>query len=192
MDTWHLNHKTFGGTDWKNLVAMLVKDRPAWFSGFEVGAAPHHPYSANSPEDRKYYNDANVPLMVFPDISMWQKHPGMLVNKPYWKSLQAELNDYPPGRMRGGWPYSERWNTDIANVTFLSWFWNPKKPVDMVLDEYASFYLGSEAATGKKLFDLLDNGCMDPQRKQKIRETLTRLESSVPEWVKRDCAGTKS
>ena len=52
--------------------------------------------------------------------------------------------------------------------TFLTWFWNPKKPVDMVLDEYASFYLGPEAATGRKLLDLLDNGCMDPQRKQKI------------------------
>ena len=72
VDTWHLNHKTFGGKDWKNLVAMLVKDRPAWFSGFEVGVAPHHPYAANSPEDRKYYNDADVPLMVFPDISMWR------------------------------------------------------------------------------------------------------------------------
>jgi hypothetical protein len=125
VDTWHLNHPTFGGKDWRNLVANLAKDRPGWFAGFEVGLAPHHRFAAMSAKDRKCYNDANMPLMVFPDISMWANHPGMLVNREYWKSLQAELNEYRPGLMKGGWPYSERWNTDIASAVMLSWFWNP-------------------------------------------------------------------
>jgi len=186
VDTWHLNHKTFGGKDWKNLVANLAKDRPAWFAGFEVGLAPHHKYAAMSAEDRKCYNDANVPLMVFPDISMWANHLGMLVNREYWKSLQADLNDYRPGLMKGGWPYSERWNTDIASSVMLSWFWNPARTVETVLDEYAAFHFGPEAKTGRELLDLLDDGCKDPQRPQKIEQTLAKLEGSVPEWVKRD------
>jgi hypothetical protein len=188
VDTWHLNHKTFGDKDWRHLVANLAstKERPEWFAGFEVGLAPKHKYAAMSAEERKYYNEAKAPLMVFPDISMWGNHRGMLVNREYWKSLQAELNDYSPELMKGGWPYSERWNTDIASVVFLSWFWNSKKTVETVLDEYASFYFGPEAETGRKLLDLLDDGCRDPKRKQKIRETLAKLESSVPEWVKRD------
>ena len=186
VDTWHLNHKTFGGKDWKNLVANIAKDRPTWFAGFEVGLAPHHRFAAMSAEDRKYYNEAKQPLTVFTEISMFKKHPGMLVKKEYWKSLQAELNDYDPKLMKGGWLYAERWNTDIASVVFLSWFWNSKRTVETVLDEYASFYFGPEAETGRELLDLLDDSCKDPERQQKIEQALAKLESSVPEWVKRD------
>jgi hypothetical protein len=188
VDTWHVNHPTFGGKDWQNLVANLdwTKQRPEWFAGFEVGLAPHHGFARMSAEDRKVYNEAKQPLMVFPDISMWGNHPGMLVNKEYWKSLQTEMNDYSPGLMKGGWPYSERWNTDIASVMLLSWFWTPKKSVDSVMDDYASFYFGSEAAAGRELLDLLDDANKDPQRKEKIREKLAKLDGSLPEWVKRD------
>lgn len=188
IDTWHLNHPTFGGKDWKNLVDSLDwnSEKPEWFTGFEVGMAPHHKYAAMSAEERDYYNKAGQPLMVFPDISMWGRHQGMMVNKSYWKSLQAEINDYTPELMRGGWPYTERWNTDIANVVFLSLFWNPKKDVDAMLDEYAELYFGSEAKSGRKLLDLLDDSNKDPNRMKKIHETLVKLESNSPEWVKRD------
>ena len=188
VDTWHVNHPTFGGKDWQNLVASLdwTKERPKWFAGFGVGLAPHHGFARLSAEDRKVYNEARQPLMVFPDISMWGNHEGMLVNKEYWKSLQAEMNDYSPGLMKGGWPYSERWNTDIINVAFLSWFWNPKKSVESVMDEYSSFYFGPEAASGRELLELLDDSNKDPQRKEKIREKLAGLEGCLPEWVKRD------
>lgn len=186
--TWHLNHSTFGGKDWQNLVANLdwSKERPKWFAGFEVGLAPHHGYARMSAEDRKDYNEARQPLTVFPDISMWGNHPGMLVNKEYWKTLQAEMNDYSPELMKGGRVYSERWNTDIANVAMLSWFWNSKKPAETVLDEYSSFYFGPEAASARDLLELLDDSNTDPQRKEKIREKLAKLEGSLPEWVKRD------
>lgn len=188
VDTWHLNHPTFGGKDWQNLVDSLdwSKERPEWFAGFEVGMAPHHKFAGMSAEERQYYNKAKQPITVFPDISMWGNHEGMLVNQPYWKSLQSELNDYDPKLLKGGWPYTERWNTDIANVVFLSWFSNPKKSVETILDDYASFYFGPEAETGRKLLDLLDDGNKDPHQKQKIREILAKLESTVPAWVKRD------
>jgi hypothetical protein len=162
------------------------KERPDWFAGFEVGLAPKHRFNSLSAEDRNYYNETRVPLMVFPDISMWGNHRGMLVNKEYWKSLQAELNHYSPELMKGGWPYSERWNTDIASVMFLSWFWNSKKSAETILDEYASFYFDREAETGRELLDLLDDSCKVSNRKQKIRQTLAKLQSSVPQWVKRD------
>jgi hypothetical protein len=188
IDTWHLNHPTFGGKDWVNLVDQLAEDkqRPAWFAGFEVGMAPHHPYAAMKPGERRLYNQAKQPLMVFPDISMWGNHRGMLVKTDYWKSLQAELNGYDPGLMKGGWPYAERWNTDIASVMFLSWFWKPEKTAEAVMDEYASFYFGPGAADGRELLDLLDDANKDPLLKEKIREKLAKLESALPEWVKRD------
>jgi hypothetical protein len=188
VDTWHLNHPTFGGKDWIKLVESLdaSQKRPDWFAGFEVGVAPHHPYAAMSAEERERYNKANQPLMVFPDISMWGNHKGMLVNKAYWTELQAELNGYNPELMKGGWPYSERWNTDIVSVMFLSWFWNSQKSVDTVLDEYASFYFSSEVATGRQLLELLDDSNKDPKRVAKIRTTLATLEASLPAWVKND------
>jgi hypothetical protein len=188
VDTWHLNHPTFGGKDWKNLVDSLdwKKKRPEWFAGFEVALAPNHGYARMTAEERDYYNKAKQPLMVFPDISMWGNHRGMLVNKAYWKALQDELNSYDPELMKGGWPYAERWNTDIASVMFLSWFSNSKKSVDAVLYEYASYYFGSGTNTGRELLDLLDDNNRDPDQKQKIGETLKKMESSAPEWVKRD------
>jgi len=121
IDTWHLNHPTFGGKEWKNLVTMLADpaQRPAWFSGFEVGIAPQHPYAASLKKDRDVYNNAKVLLMVFPDISMWKNHNGMLVKKAYWQTIQNELNSYSSDLIKGGWPYAERWNRDIAVVMFL-------------------------------------------------------------------------
>ena len=188
IDTWHLNHPTFGDKDWKNLVASLdwSKERPEWFAGFEVGIAPKHGYAAMSAEERQCYNNARQPLMVFPEISMWGNHTGMLVNKEYWRSLQAELNGYDPTLMKGGWPYSERWNTDIISVMFLSWFWNPKKSVETVLDEYAAFYLGPDASAGRELLDMLDDSQADPRRNELIREKLAALQETLPEWIKQD------
>ncbi len=186
LDTWHLNHPTFGGKDWKNLVHDIGNNRPEWVAGFEVGLAPHHPFAAMSAEERELYNQVGLPLMVFPDISMWGNHKGMLVNQGYWKELQGELNDYDPALMKGGWPYAERWNTDIACYVFLSFFWNPRRPVERILDDYATLFFGPEAETGRKLIDLLDDGNSDPERTQKIRDTLTALTDSAPEWVKRD------
>lgn len=188
IDTWHLNHPTFGGADWRNLVASLESGKkvPAWFAGFEVGLAPHHDYARMSAEDRDCYNQAKRPLTVFTEISMFRNHPGMLVKKDYWRSLQDELNDYDPGLMKGGWLYAERWNTDIAITMFNSWYWNPAKPVETILDEWAAFYFGPAAETGRKLLDLLDDGCKDPERKQKIQKTFEDLDAAAPEWVKRD------
>lgn len=188
IDTWHLNHPTFGGKDWQNLAHNLdsSKEKPEWFAGFEVGMAPHHKFAGMSAEERDYYNKAKRPITVFPDISMWGNHEGMLVNQPYWKTLQAELNDYDPKLMKGGWPYAERWNTDIACVVMLSWFWDSKKSVATVLDEYATFYFGPEAKSGRELLELLDDGNQDPLRKQKIPAALAALDASLPEWVKRD------
>ncbi len=186
VDTWHLNHPTFGGKDWKNLVDNLSGNPPEWFAGFEVGLAPHHPFAGMSAGERALYNQAGQPLMVFPDISMWGNHKGMLVNRQYWEELQAELNDYPPALMRGGWPYTERWNTDIANVVFLSWFSNPRKSVETILDEYASFCFGPEAATGRELLEWLDDSNQDPQRAEKIRAAVTALDAALPAWAKAD------
>ena len=124
--------------------------------------------------------------MVFPDISMWRNHAGMLVKKDYWKLLQAEMNEYNPELMKGGWPYAERWNTDLACVMFLSWFWDSKKSAETVMDEYAITYFGPAAPVARKLLDLLDDGNTDPAREEKIRATLAELESSAPGWVKHD------
>ena len=148
--------------------------------------APHHRFAKVTPAEQQIYADAGLPLSLFPEVSMYRNHRGMLVKKGYWEQMRAEMTRYPANQMRGGWPYTERWNTDIANVAFLCWFWNPQKSVDAVLDEYASLYFGSEAETGRELLDLLDDANRDPQRKEKIRETLAKLESSAPEWVKKD------
>lgn len=184
VDTWHLNHTTFGGKDWKNLVDNLSGAPPEWFAGFEVGLAPHHEFAGMSAGERALYNQAGQPLMVFPDISMWGNHKGMLVNQAYWKELQDELNDYTPELMKGGWPYTERWNTDIANVVFLSWFSNPKKSVETILDEYASFYFGPEATTVRAVLELLDDSNQDPQRAEKLQAATMALNAALPEWAK--------
>lgn len=139
-----------------------------------------------SAEARAHYNRVGKPLMVFPDISMWNNHQGMLVNQQYWKELQAELNDYAPDLMQGGWPYTERWNTDIANVVFLSWFSNPKKSVETILDEYASFYFGPEAKIVRELLEWLDDSNQDPHRAEKILAAVTTLDPALPAWVGND------
>jgi len=43
-----------------------------------------------------------------------------------------------------------------------------------------------QAAVARDLLDLLDDANKDPQRKEKIRDKLAKLDGSLPEWVKRD------
>jgi hypothetical protein len=64
----------------------------------------------------------------------------------------------------------------------LSWFWNPRKSVESVLDAYAACYFGPQAAAVRELLDLLDDS-NDPA---KIRGTLASLQASLPQWVKND------
>ncbi|MFM9059120.1 MAG: hypothetical protein ACKOSQ_08360, partial [Planctomycetaceae bacterium] len=73
-----------------------------------------------------------------------------------------------------------------ASVMFLSWFWSPKKSIDAVLDDYAAFYFGPEAADARTLLELLDDGNQDPERKAKIRALRTALDGRLPAWAKTD------
>jgi hypothetical protein len=186
MSFWHLHHPTFGGDNWQELVKLLATNRPAWLTGLQPGLAPHHPYAKVTPAQQQVYADSGLPLSVFPEISMYQNHGGMLVKKDYWEQLRAEMARYPAAQMRGGWPYSERWNTDIANVTFLCWFWDPQKKVDSILDEYAAWYFGPRAPVARQLLDLLDYNNKSPDRASKVQDAFATLERDLPEWARED------
>jgi hypothetical protein len=183
---WHLHHPIFGGENWQQLVKLLGGHRPAWLTGIQPGMAPHHPFAKVTPAEQQIYADAGLPLSLFPEVSMYRNHGGMLVKKGYWEQMRAEMTRYPAGQMRGGWPYSERWNTDIANVAFLCWFWNPQKTVDAVLDEYASWYFGPSAPEARQLLQLLDDGNRAPDREAKVREVFAKLDRQLPGWARED------
>ena len=185
LSVWHLQGETWGAK-WRQVVADLAKDRPDWLTGLQPGVAPHHGLARVDADDQRVLSDSGIPLTVFPEVSMYRNHKGMLVKKDYWDRLRAEMVRYPGNLLRGGWPYSERWNTDVANVAMLCWFWEPQKKVDAVLDEYAAWYFGPCAPAARRLLDLLDDGNKTPDRAAKVQAALAELERELPDWAKKD------
>jgi len=186
LSLWHIQAKQFGGESWQQIVTDLAKDRPEWLTGLQPGIAPYHGLARIDLAGQKVLADARLPLTVFPEVSMHGNHRGMLVNKAYWGQMRAEMAHYPAELMKGGWPYSERWNTDIANVAFLCWFREPQRKVDAILDEYAAWYFGPAALAARRLLDLLDDGNRDADRPTRIQEALAALNGDLPEWARRD------
>jgi hypothetical protein len=186
LSVWHVQGAQFGGGNWHEIVTSLVKNRPDWLTGFQAGVAPHHGLARITAKDQSVLAGSGLPLTVFTEVSMYRNHQGMLVKKDYWEQMRAEMARYPAEIMKGGWPYSERWNTDIANVSFLYWFWDPQRKMDAILDEYASWYFGPCAPTARRLLDLLDDGNKDPDRPAKVQDVLAQLERELPEWARKD------
>ena len=81
----------------------------------------------------------NLPLLNFPEISMWMMHPwgGFGANplprrfESLWQSVKHLVV--------GGFPYSEGIYEDINKALCAQFYWNPDRTAESILREYISF-----------------------------------------------------
>ena len=81
----------------------------------------------------------NLPLVTFPEISMSANWPwggfGALPRPIHWQKYWTEVSHL----IEGVFPYSEGLHEDMNKVALLQLCWDPSRPVDDILREYAAY-----------------------------------------------------
>jgi hypothetical protein len=88
----------------------------------------------------------NLPLLNFPEISMWGSSPwGGFGANPLPERFQNLWNSVRD-KVSGGYPYSEGIFEDINKVIYSQFYWNSRQTALQTLREYVSFEFSSEDA----------------------------------------------
>ena len=137
LHTWLFDYRSDEG-EWRGL-AQAFKTAPDWCQ--YLMADSHTTY----PEfPIKHGVPGGLPLLNFPEISMWQMHPwgGFGANplprrfEGLWQGVKDHLD--------GGMPYSEGIYEDINKVLCVQWYWSPDRSAADIVKEYAAFEYGPE------------------------------------------------
>ncbi len=88
----------------------------------------------------------NLPLLNFPEISMWGSSPwGGFGANPLPERFQNLWNSVKD-KVAGGYPYSEGIFEDINKVIYSRFYWNSRQTALETLKEYVSFEFSAEDA----------------------------------------------
>jgi hypothetical protein len=141
MSTWYFDHPQLFSGEWKGLTAKFKAQKPDWVDcimadNFE--AYPRYPLDNGVP--------GGLPLMNFPDISMYGQNPwgGYGVN-PHPGRLQQRW-DETQQHLSGGMPYSEGIYEDINKVICAQFYWEPDRSALETVKQYAAFEFSPEVA----------------------------------------------
>jgi hypothetical protein len=139
MSTWYFDHPKLYSGEWAGLTERFNKQKPDWLDyimadNFE--AYPRYPLDKGVP--------GGLPLLNFPDISMWGQYPwGGYGANPIPSRLQARW-DEAGKKLSGGFPYSEGIYEDLNKVICAQFYWAPDRPVMETVNEYIAFEFSPE------------------------------------------------
>ena len=139
LSTWLFDHGRDQG-EWQGLAEAFATP-PDWCHYIMADSHttyPTYPLTQGVP--------GGLPLLNFPEISMWNMHPwgGFGANPlPHrfgelWQKVKAHLD--------GGMPYSEGIYEDINKVLCLQWYWAPDRCAEEIVKEYAAFEYSPDVA----------------------------------------------
>lgn len=136
LSTWSFENEDDNNPEgeWVGLTKALEKDR-RWVD--YIMADGHGYYFPKYPLEKGV--PGGLPLLTFPEISMWGKYPwGGFGATPLPEHFQTLWNRIK-GRVAGGTPYSEGIYEDINKVIYSQFFWNPEKTTEETVREYIAF-----------------------------------------------------
>jgi hypothetical protein len=140
LSTWYFDHFTSG--EWEGLSQAFSGGPPDWadylIAGDFGGAFPHHLREQGSP--------GGLPIVSFPEISMEGNSPwggyGMNPRPAVWEAYERENGSL----LSGIYPYSEGIYEDLNKVVLLQASWEPGRPAEDVVHEYAASEFSPEVA----------------------------------------------
>lgn len=131
LSTWCYDTPPAG--EWAGLAKFLETDH-SWLDYILADSHtdfPRYPLEQGVP--------GGLPLINFPEISMWGRTPwGGFGANPLPSRLQA-LWDQTQGKLAGGSPYSEGIYADMNQVICLQLYWNKSRTTDDIVKEYLAF-----------------------------------------------------
>lgn len=124
--------------EWAGLADAYKKEKP----GVTYIMADSHEtfpkYLLNNPVP------GNLPLLNFPEISMWESWPwGGFGANPLPQRFQNLWNPIKD-KVAGGYLYSEGLFEDLNKVLYSRFYWNSHQPASVAIKEYVSFYFSFE------------------------------------------------
>ena len=131
VSTWTFDTPPAG--EWEALAKALAEDK-SWADYIQADAHedfPRFPLERGAP--------GNLPLLNFPEISMWGQSPwGGYGANPLPDRLQRLWNQ-TDRKLAGGTPYSEGLYEDINKAICSQFYWDPARPAVETVREYAAF-----------------------------------------------------
>jgi hypothetical protein len=137
LHTWLFDYQKNQG-EWEGLAEAFAKGND-WCD--YIQADSHETFPAFPLE---HGVPGNLPLLNFPEISMWRMHPwGGFGANPLPHRFQR-LWEPVKSLISGGLPYSEGIYEDINKVLLLQWYWKPDRTYQDILQEYIAYEYSPE------------------------------------------------
>jgi hypothetical protein len=132
LSTWLFDYERDQG-EWRGL-AEAFDDGVDWCDYIQAdahGIYPHFPLERGVP--------GGLPLLNFPEISMWGMHPwGGFGATPLPSRFEGLWNTVK-SHVAGGSPYSEGIYEDINKVLYAQFYWDPDRSAASILREYIAY-----------------------------------------------------
>lgn len=131
VSTWDFDVPPTG--EWEGFARCVHEDK-SWLDYVQSDSHtdfPHYPREHGAPE--------GLPLLNFPEISMWGQGPwGGYGANPFPSRLQ-QLWDQTQRNLAGGFPYSEGIYEDMNKAVCGQFYWNPDRLASDTVREYVAF-----------------------------------------------------
>lgn len=139
QSTWLFDAEEDEG-EWTGLAEAYRKDAPLvdYIMADSHGAFPKYPLKNPSP--------GNLPMLNFPEISMWGSFPwGGFGANPLPERFQDIWNSVKD-KLAGGFPYSEGLFEDINKVLCSQFYWESGRQATDIVREYVAFEFSARYA----------------------------------------------
>ena len=186
LSTWLFDTPPEG--EWQGLTDALAK-REHWVDYILADSHedfPRYPLEVGVP--------GQLPLLNFPEISMWGNWPwGGFGANPLPSRFQR-LWDQVKHVVQGGFPYSEGIYEDLNKAVEVQFYWDTNRTARATLEEYIGYEFGSGVTEDVlAMIDLLENTASCSYRKQSVDtaavlrafQLAEAVNARLPEWAKR-------
>lgn len=186
LSTWMFDTPSEG--EWQGLSAALAAGND-WLDYILADAHedfPRYPLDVEVPGE--------LPLLNFPEISMWGNWPwGGVGANPLPERFQR-LWDQVRQRVQGGFPYSEGIYEDMNKAVVVQFYWDSDQTARATLEEYSAYEFGPGVFPQVlELVSLLEDSAgrsyqkqpVDPRAALRAHELAEALHERLPEWGRR-------
>ncbi|MCG3197790.1 MAG: hypothetical protein GHCLOJNM_02281 [bacterium] len=187
LSTWMFDTPPEG--EWRGLSEALAKD-PGWADYILADSHeefPRYPLESGVP--------GNLPLLNFPEISMWGNWPwGGVGANPLPARFERLWRDVKQA-VRGGFPYSEGIYEDMNKAVVVQFYWDPDRSARSILDEYITYEFGPGVAEDcHALVGMLETAAglsymkqpVDAREAERAFELAEGIRGRLPEWARRN------
>lgn len=185
FSTWLFDTPPEG--EWQGLTDALAKEN-GWVDYILADSHeefPRYPLDSGVP--------GHLPLLNFPEISMWGNSPWGGVGANPLPARFQRLWDQVRHAVQGGFPYSEGIYEDMNKAITVQFYWNRDQSAQTTLAEYSAYEFSPEVTQDcLALVEHLEtvagasylNQPVDGQKVQQAYELAEGIRNRVPEWVK--------